>query len=396
MVRFDGGAAVVLDGRDGTVELTLESPAAAALVRGAVTVRAAEEAAGFVLRTPASDVVDLGTEFAVTVGPAGQTEVHVLEGEVELPALPDPAAGSPAGRVLAADHAVRVTPGGGGGRAASVRDVPLSADRFETVLRAAPPLRTRRGRLLAADGFRGAPGLTSGEAGGAAGGVGWSGPWGVDWPHSPRPFLVEPDGLTGPPGFAGAAGGRAAAPTRLESGAGRTLKRRFAGPVDAGGRGAVFLALLARRERPAAAGRGGFRCVLVGPGGRIGFGALSDGRPIVYGPAGNVSAGSPVGGGTHLFVFELAARPGGPDRPRLKVVRPGESVPPTEPLDWTVTGRPADLGGALEAVHVTDGVPTGTGWSFDEIRLGTTWRSVTAGPVPTGPVPTGPRRGDVR
>ncbi len=384
VIRFDGGAAVVLDGRDGGVELNLESPVAALLVRGAVTVRAEEEAAGFVLRTPASDVVDLGTEFAVTVGPSGRTEVHVIEGEVELPEVPDPATGSPAGRVLGAGRAVQVTPGAGGGGAASVREVPLSADGFETLLRAAAPLRTPRGRLLAADGFHGAPGPTSGEARGAAGGTGWSGPWGVDWPTSDRPFRVEPAGLRGPAGFAGAAGGRVTAPTRLEDGGGRGLKRRLAAPIDAAARQTVFLALLVRRERPAAAGRGGFRVQLVGTRGRIGFGVLSDGRPIVYGPAGNAATGAPVGEGTHLFVFELIARPNRPDRLRLKVIRPGETVPSAEPLNWTVTGRPAKLDAALEAVHVTDGVRAETGWSFDEIRLGTTWQSVTTGAPEAG------------
>ena len=395
VVRFDGGAAVVLDGRSGLVELNLESPAAASLLRGAVSVRAEEEAAGFVLHTRASDVVDLGTEFAVKVGPSGRTEVQVLEGEVELSDVPATEPRSSGGRVLGAGHAVQVTPASDGGRAASVREMPVSADRFATLLQAAPPAQKQRGRLLAADSFLGTAGPTSGEAKGAAGGVGWSGPWGVDWPNSDRPFLVAPEGLTGPPGFAGFAGGRIEASTRLEEGGGRALKRRFANPIDAGTRQTVFLSILVRRERPMALRQGGFRVHLVGPGGlgdRIGFGALSDGRPIVYGPAGNISTGSPVGAGTHLFVFELVAREDRPDRLRLKVIRPGEAVPPDEPLSWTVTGRPADFDMKLDAVHITDGVRIRTGWSFDEIRLGTTWQSVTSGPVPADAAASGPTR----
>jgi hypothetical protein len=42
------------------------------------------EARGFVVTTPGSTVVDLGTEFAVTVDKQGTTDVHVLEGSVDL------------------------------------------------------------------------------------------------------------------------------------------------------------------------------------------------------------------------------------------------------------------------------------------------------------------------
>src|SRR5262249_51820602 len=64
VLRFDGGAAVVLEG---PTDLDLESRGSARLAGGRLTVRAPAEAAGFTLRTPASDMVDLGTEFAVVV-----------------------------------------------------------------------------------------------------------------------------------------------------------------------------------------------------------------------------------------------------------------------------------------------------------------------------------------
>ncbi len=40
-------------------------------------------ARGFTVVTAESEIVDLGTEFAMEVGPTGQTEVHVFDGEVE-------------------------------------------------------------------------------------------------------------------------------------------------------------------------------------------------------------------------------------------------------------------------------------------------------------------------
>jgi hypothetical protein len=80
MVRFDGGAVVVLSGN---VLVDIESRGSVRLHHGRLTVRAPDEAVGFTVRTRASDVVDLGTEFAVEVDSKGAMELHVLDGAVE-------------------------------------------------------------------------------------------------------------------------------------------------------------------------------------------------------------------------------------------------------------------------------------------------------------------------
>ena len=80
MVRFDGGAVAVLSGN---VRLDIESRGSVRLHHGRLTVQAPDEAVGFTVRTPASDMVDLGTEFAVEVDSSGATELHVLDGAVE-------------------------------------------------------------------------------------------------------------------------------------------------------------------------------------------------------------------------------------------------------------------------------------------------------------------------
>ncbi len=49
-------------------------------------------ARGFTVTTPNSDVVDLGTEFGLTVDGSGETEVHVFDGLVEAHSLNDKAA----------------------------------------------------------------------------------------------------------------------------------------------------------------------------------------------------------------------------------------------------------------------------------------------------------------
>ena len=54
------------------------------LHRGDVVVRASDEAAGFRLLTPSSELIDLGTEFSVRVAEAGATTLNVLDGEVSV------------------------------------------------------------------------------------------------------------------------------------------------------------------------------------------------------------------------------------------------------------------------------------------------------------------------
>jgi len=77
---------------DSGVTLTLEGPARidpstdmfVALDHGKLVGLVPEQAHGFVVRTPTMDVVDLGTEFGITVDARHGGEVHVLDGSVRL------------------------------------------------------------------------------------------------------------------------------------------------------------------------------------------------------------------------------------------------------------------------------------------------------------------------
>jgi hypothetical protein len=84
-----GGGAVELTLRNGVVvvfegpgELDLFGELASTLHDGNVVVRMPAGKNGFVVRTPATDVLDLGTEFAVSIGPGNTTDVQVYDGAV--------------------------------------------------------------------------------------------------------------------------------------------------------------------------------------------------------------------------------------------------------------------------------------------------------------------------
>ena len=83
-ITFDSGAVVLLQGKS---SLNLESEKRAFLNYGKVAARVPEEAIGFIINTPQGTVVDLGTEFAVSVDEDKAMEVHVIDGEVEAGSL---------------------------------------------------------------------------------------------------------------------------------------------------------------------------------------------------------------------------------------------------------------------------------------------------------------------
>jgi hypothetical protein len=78
-VEFTRGAQVILSG---PVELEILGAESARLVAGALTGRS--EQGHFTLLTPKAEVIDIGTEFGVSVGTTAATRVAVFEGEVHV------------------------------------------------------------------------------------------------------------------------------------------------------------------------------------------------------------------------------------------------------------------------------------------------------------------------
>src|SRR5262249_46527850 len=77
-IEFDCGARLILQGPAG---LKLVSVRSAWLEHGKITARVPAHARGFTVLTPHNKVVDLGTEFGLSVDDAGATTVHVFKGE---------------------------------------------------------------------------------------------------------------------------------------------------------------------------------------------------------------------------------------------------------------------------------------------------------------------------
>ncbi len=74
-----GGAHILLEG---PATINLIGPQHVAVARGNLTALVPPEDLGFRVSTPTARIIDLGTEFRVSVSDDGQTDVELLQGEV--------------------------------------------------------------------------------------------------------------------------------------------------------------------------------------------------------------------------------------------------------------------------------------------------------------------------
>ncbi len=379
-VRFDSGPVVTLEG---PTALRVESDSAATLVSGKVVFRDDHDAAGFALRTPRATLLDVGTEFAVVVDRDGE-EVHVFDGEVSR--LPQGAQGGNAPEQLPAGVAKRY----GRDPADPGRPTTLDPDRFVRRVAAGQPPADPAVGLLAYEGFDYAdPGAL--QAGTAAGGFGWVGAWrpGFARPLNPGDrnvlALDVRQGLTRPGAAVAPVGGcfdytgfskyfrRLATPVRMDADAVYYLSflfRRYGPPADPLNAVAI---LLRTTEELEADNRGGPTDL------RKRFNVGVDQTSTLFTYLQRVGARAPLplsSGETYLLVAKIAAGSVNPDQVFVRVYGPDEPVDAEEPGMWSVVGPQVESDLVFDWLQVH--INSKTRQSIDEVRVGTTWASVTA------------------
>ncbi|MEX2581084.1 MAG: LamG-like jellyroll fold domain-containing protein [Verrucomicrobiales bacterium] len=80
MIAFNSGATAIVEG---PAELSLKSNNRVFLQSGRLTADVPPAASGFTVTTPRLNAVDIGTRFGVSADENGDSELHVMEGEVE-------------------------------------------------------------------------------------------------------------------------------------------------------------------------------------------------------------------------------------------------------------------------------------------------------------------------
>jgi ferric-dicitrate binding protein FerR (iron transport regulator) len=380
MVRFDGGAVAVLSG---DVRLDLESRGSVRLHHGRLTVQAPDEAVGFTVRTLVSDMVDLGTEFAVAVDRGGATELHVLDGAVEYR---EPAGNPGSGRLLRSGQAVRFDQA-----TTEPRSVKVNAKPLQQLLAEAKP-KPREDLLQVYEGFQYEPGSIPVDT--ADGGWGWKGPWrlrnseerNVREPDSTVDMLIAFQKLNVPWPIRGGRAGM------LELPPGNDYRVRPMSKVIDLGRDAVYyismmmreeaLADMARKRLRDESARLTFRSSLDYWGDRVSFALPGNRKPHIELADFIRFTGPEVPDGQSLlWVAKIAARRRGEDEVYFRVYQEGDSLDIVEPADWSIVSRGARSNAKLDLVLLTS--TDGTRRWFDEFRIGTSWRAVVPIACPT-------------
>lgn len=362
IIDFDGGARLALQG---PASLEPLGPKAARLHRGSATVRCDDGLYSFSLLTPTSTIMDLGTEFGVSVGTDGASEVHVLEGEVEIA---DPVGMERQGTMfLAAGQTVLLTPDGNSQQLEAstktwMRDYKTPADRASL---AEPP------RVLARDVF---PADLAGEKRFSLG-TGWKGAWwqstrGPKGDHRFVPLepLVKRDGK---PGMA------------LLVGSGVELRRLLADPLDPMKPRTCYLGFSLYRTNPELRDKSGrfgeasvvFRCSK-DPTVRLGMGIGGRNYWVVSDAGGWERSELPAEGhGPFFVVARIEFDPRRGNRVSMAAFSDIAAVPSVEPARWELTTR-RKLAGSPACFDVIALQARMCAFKFGEIALGNSWHSV--------------------
>jgi hypothetical protein len=413
-IRLDGGADMYIEG---PTTLRLESITEASLVTGKVAFRADEAAVPFTLSTPTSLLVESGTACGVEVKD-GRDEVHVFEGEIQR--FPRDWDDETAPQVVAAGQAWKYT----SAVIASGEATTLDRARF---VRNLPEAARQPGDLVAGllayepFDYQDAEALKNKTANG---GVGWAGPWepGMSWgglpgrggfDRGPKPNVLNVEaGLSRANAPAASSGGM------LESSSFVNYQRMLATPVRLDADGVYYLSLLLRRERfndrysslsvtlrqtadpnreqkqqPQVRnddrGRdwhGGFDWHH-GRGGRPEFP-----KQIMFGLSASKlytdffesfrndrrDSLPLTDGQTYLFVAKIAASAVNSNQIFLRVYGPDDTVDAEEPGDWSLVGKQFQSSFVLDRLELGINGGSNNQEAVDELRLGTTWSSVTA------------------
>ncbi|MCO8124176.1 FecR family protein [Stieleria sp. TO1_6] len=372
VLRFDGGAELVLVG---PATIDLQTSTSVLVHLGDVVVRATDGAEGFVVLTPTSEVIDLGTEFAVKVRRSGATEVHVMDGEVSYRGIN---AAQELTEILHAGQGVMIDPQG------RPTAVPMNSPRFQDFVNRVNP-GSRADLLIAYEGFNYSPGvlpLTESTVG-----KGWAGPWRKrsDQERTIPSTDDSPDDLEIVHGQMNVTwpvpGGRLGMLKLPGDNVYyvRPLKRT----IDLDHDGVTFFCLMVREtqrrmdsDQPKERLRLTFRSSRDYRTQAISFGHGPGYRPTVQTGDG-VAHTSPIllpAEQTTLWIGKIVSRKQGEDEIYFRVYGESDVLDYAEPATWHVVTRGVNLDAHLDLVLLSSVGKTAR--LIDELRIGPTWRSV--------------------
>jgi hypothetical protein len=171
----------------------------------------------------------------------------------------------------------------------------------------------------------------------------------------------------------------------LQLTAGDTIRRQLEQPLSLESENAYFVSFLLQRDcEPGESGRF-FETSLSGEGGSkgqrarrgIAYGFSSDGLPFIKSGGSIVQAAPPIEDGvTYFCVAKILVSAERIVQTSYRIFRPGESIDVAEPTVWTCTGNNDQVDSSVSHIHFSVGADGAYG--IDELKIGTTWQSVTS------------------
>ena len=369
-LKFDSGTQITLEG---PCELEVASDDSVSLFAGKVFVSVTDRSSGFALRTPESTIVDEGSDYAVSIE-EDATEVHVFDGRVAwIPETSGDLQNEALRERIDAGEAKRYL------RSDPTRSKLIPFGKRQFVKRIQQEIAETAGdSLLSYDGFENLAGrLRRGRSG-----FGWDEGW--QPAGQSRGRVADLIDTPAEELFGSDRSGR----RQLSLRPGDDIRRRLSKPLAITSNEAIFVSLLIeRRELADAESRNGSLQVslepdLPGRGRRrhqtVTFGVTNDGYPMV-GRANAVAKDTTrlSDSEPHFLVLKLAID-GRSVTPFLRVYTRGDILDPIQPSLWSVIGEIGSVQYPPESVRISNG--TQAVWLIDELRVGTTWESVTSNP----------------
>ncbi len=372
-IRFDSGAEVIM--HDNTI-LAVETAGSGKLRLGTLTFRVPEEAIGFSISTPVSEVIDLGTEFQVAVGKDGNTEVQVLDGSVRYEPLQNNQPSTDE-MVLTTGQGIRIQ------SQTAPTPIPVSALRFATLIQQQTPSH-KTGTLLAYEPFNyNREQIPNDQF--AHGGLGWKSPWASrKQDYIQRHRLLHDTSIVTPVNMTPAKGRALQLSIDPEQQMGYlvAMYRLLKKPIFANKDDTRYISYLLKRGQTHVKAswiqiflrsdyerKGNGRSVM-------GASLLSDNR-IAAMNAGenNVSAQALFDPEkNHIVVIKIVTRAKGLDVVSVWLKPVDSPLPEQEPSTWSVVGRGAMLDEEFDQLTMISAPDSS--FIVDEFRVGTSWDSV--------------------
>lgn len=368
------GIELVVDSQKSATEFELASARRVLLTSGTLIAQVHDQEIGFMVETPTTRLIDVGTEFAVTVSPEGGSQVSVLDGAVTV----KPLEGRPAWNysLFASEKATRFS------SPADSKGVAVDGDqkRLRETQRSVREGSDHLTPLRAFEYFDGAGLLDSHDPPDANPPInGWLGPWRYgSFDGRPAKLITKPGPLRGAPAWLPDVSSR-----YLVQPSSSGHLRRLVRPLPLNQDATYFVSLLIQKfnvvedDSPTKGGVGLslFATDKWKKDAGVGFTLDGTDRFVVWTEKDRFNGGEYGKANTTYFVvLKISASKDKADNLFLKVYSQNDAIDFIEPERWDVVGKPADQNLQLDLIS------TWTGPScfalIDQIRVGETWERV--------------------